>query len=188
MPAGSVAVITPPAPDVTVFQIVGLLRTFVVSVVVTTRVAGAVIISPTVGSFLMYVGSVEETVLVAGAVIMSQIVDLYSMLAMCVVGIMPPVPDVMGSYSVERCSIPVVSVMVVIRLWMAVVFATETTPLVLGVTVSSKVTYLMILVVSVEVIIAPARAVMVCRIVGWCWMLATSVGVTTPRVWVVTGS
>ena len=91
---GSVAVITPPAPDVTVFQIVGLLRTFVVSVVVTTRVAGAVIISLTVGSFLMYVGSVEETAPAAGAVIMSRIASLYLMPVMCVVGIMPPVPGV----------------------------------------------------------------------------------------------
>ena len=184
----SVMATAPRARDVMECRIVGLLRTFVVSVVVTTRAAGAAIISLTVSSFLMRVGSVEETAPAAGAVIMSRIANLYSMLAICVVGIMPPVLGVMGSYSVERCRIPVVFVMVVIRLRMAVVFATETTPLVSDVTVFSKVAYSMILVVFVGVIIAPAWAVMVCRRVGWCWMIATSVGVTTPRAWVVTGS
>jgi hypothetical protein len=109
----------------------------------------------------MRAGSVVEMVPVAGVVTTSRIAGLYLMPVMCVAGIMPPVPGVMGSYSVERWWIPVVSVMAVIRLKMAVVFATETIPLVSDVTVFTKVEYSMIPVVFVGVIIAPARAAMV---------------------------
>ena len=95
-----VMVIVPRARDVTVCRIVDSLWTSVISVVVTTRAAGAVITSPTVASFLMRVGSVEEMAPAAGAVIMSPIAALYSMPAVSVVGIMPPVPGVMGCCSV----------------------------------------------------------------------------------------